>query len=88
MTGQEIRVIILDAMKYANVNTVQQQNMVSLILDGREDIALDRLEMDSLAVMELCIALEERTGVTVVPDDLERIATLNRLVRTVQDKAS
>ena len=87
MTEQEVRSTILEAMQYANVKMTGDQDMTSLLLAGTEDIALDQLSMDSLATMELCIALETNTGVSIVPDDLQRIETLNSLVRIVLDKA-
>ena len=87
MTEQEVRTIIVGALEYANVVTMSDQNMGPLILAGREDIDIPQLGMDSLATMELCIALEVNTGVSIVPHDLLEIGTLNRLVKAVQDKA-
>lgn len=47
-------------------------------LDGG-DISFAALAIDSLASMELCIALEEKTGVSIMPDELEDIGSLNAL---------
>ena len=86
MTEQEIRAIIIDALEYANVVAISDQNMATLFLEGREDIEIQKLNMDSLATMELCIALEVNTGVSIVPDDLQKIATLDLLVKAVQER--
>lgn len=40
--------------------------------------------MDSLAEMELGIAIEINTGVSIVPNELQGIGTLNSLVDVVR----
>lgn len=39
--------------------------------------------MDSLARMELCIAIEVETGVSLTPDDLDSFRSLGALARRV-----
>ena len=86
MTEQEIRTIIVEALEYANVFSTCDADIISLFLNGGKDIALNQIDMDSLATMELCIAIEVNTGVSIVPDELQKVNTLNRLVKCVQDK--
>lgn len=86
MTEHEIRTVIIEAMDYANVIGRSNQSMITLFLEEGEDIAFNQLSMDSLATMELCIALEVNAGVSIVPDDLQKVVTLNCLVKSVQDK--
>lgn len=82
MTEQEIRQIIIEALEFANVTAIR--DIRKNILQVHEDVLFAQLDMDSLAVMELCIAIETRTGVSIVPEDLQRIDTLNRLTKTIK----
>ena len=84
MTDPEIRKIIIDALTYASVYRVADTGIAEPFIAGTADMRFDELEMDSLACMELCIALELNAGVSIVPEELDRIATLEGLVRRVQ----
>lgn len=86
MTDQEIRMIIVEALDYASVFAMQDNNLQAAFLDGQQDIPLEELGMDSLAVMELCIAIEINAGVSIVSSELQSIDTLNRLVDTVRER--
>ena len=86
MTEYEIRTVIVEALDYANVVGIRDHNMIPLFLEGSEDIDFNQLSIDSLATMELCIAIEVNAGVSIVPDELQKIGTLNRLVEIVQKK--
>lgn len=85
MSEQELRLMIAEALEYASVIAMQHKGLTAVFLDGGTDIPLEDLEMDSLATMELCIAIETNTGVSIVPDDLVRLGTLNRLVEALRE---
>jgi acyl carrier protein len=87
MTEHEVRTLIVEAMNYANVAGMRDLDMITLFLEGSEDIDFDQLGMDSLATMELCIAIEDKTGVSIVPDEMQKFGTLNHLVKSVQDQS-
>ena len=86
MTEQEIRTIIVDALEYANILSINEDSLLAFFVDGSEDVSLEQLDIDSLAAMELCIALEINAGVSIVPEDLQKMGTLNRLVTTVRNQ--
>jgi acyl carrier protein len=44
--------------------------------------------VDSLAAMEICIALEANWGTALVPEDLQRVGSLQALVRIVVETLS
>ena len=48
------------------------------------EVPLDALDMDSLAEMEVCIAIEVNAGVSILPEQLRKIGTLGRLVALIQ----
>jgi len=84
MTDHEIRDIIAQQLEYACLTVKRDKKLTPVFLEGRHDIALGELEMDSLAEMELCIAIEINTGVSIVPNELQSIGTLNCLVDVVR----
>ncbi len=86
MTEHEIRTIIAETLEYANVIISCDNDLILMFLNERNDIPFDQLDMDSLAMMELCIAIETNIGVSIVPDDLQKIGSLNQLVKAVHSE--
>ncbi len=84
MTDEEIRSLIAQELEYACMTAMRTKDLTPIFLEGRRDIALAELDMDSLAEMELCIAIEINTGVSIVPNDLQTIGSLDRLVDVVR----
>jgi acyl carrier protein len=80
MTSEEARRVLLQAMRYANVQGLPSAQGEAFVA-GEADIQLDRLDMDSLAAMELCIAIEANGGASITPDQLKAAATGSALVR-------
>lgn len=85
MTEQEIRTFIAEALDQAGVIAMRDKKLTPILLEGRHDIPFDILDLDSLAVMELCIAIEVNTGISILPDQLKSIGTLNRLVDMIRE---
>lgn len=57
----------------------------------REDLNLNLFEaelLDSLAIIEVLLEIEERLGITLQPTDLERsdMATVNNLVKYLEGR--
>ena len=86
MTNIEIRKLIIDALKYANVHGIQNNAQVSGFLSGEGDVNLSSLDMDSLATMELFIAIELNCGVSIVPETLLTLNTLSDLAQKISDE--
>lgn len=80
MTDQDARVVVLDALAYAGVLDGWPAERREAFLQGREDVALSSLGLDSLMVMELCIVLETNTGVSIVPEEVLRHDSLDAVV--------
>lgn len=83
MSEGEIREMLVEALQSASVFGLRDNGWTEEFLAGTRDVALDDLEMDSLGAMELCIAVEVNTGVSIVPDDLTGLGTLGGLVRAI-----
>ena len=82
MTDDEARKLLMQAMHYANIGglAVEQRNA---FIAGMADIELDQLEMDSLATMELSIAIEANSGLPITPEQLQAARTGSELVRLI-----
>ncbi|BBK34873.1 phosphopantetheine binding protein [Stella humosa] len=87
MDEQAIRRVLVDALEIGGVAAIHEPAIRDPFLAGTADITLERLEMDSLAKMELCIAVEVETGVSLTPDDLLAYATLGQLVQQIGRQA-
>lgn len=84
MTTQEIRELVSQALRYASVPGFDRSETKEAFLSGK-DVALSQLEIDSLAAMELCIAIEANLDVSILPDDLPRLGSLNALVGRIEE---
>jgi len=74
-----------------------EEKIINLVVDisGEEDIAeerdLDLFEervLDSLAAIELLVAIEEEFGVSIAPTELEReeMNTINKIIARVSER--
>ncbi len=74
-----------------------QETVISIFEDVlgcdeiKEDLDLDLFEaelLDSLAIIEVLLEIEERLGITLQPTDLERsdMATVNNLTKFLQNR--
>ena len=86
MTEPQIRAMLVEALEYASVIALRDKNLTEAFLSGTSEVAIDVLDMDSLAEMELCIAIEVNAGVSIVPERLRKIGTLGRLVALIQSR--
>ncbi len=84
MTDDELRSTLADALVYAAVPGFRDSGAEEAFRAGDGQFAIANLEIDSLAWMELCIAIEINTGVTVTPADLAALPTLGDLVAKVR----
>ena len=86
MTEQQIRAMVVEALEYSNVIALRDKNLTGDFLSGRNEVPLNVLDMDSLAEMEVCIAIEVNAGVSILPEQLRKIGTLARLVALIQSR--
>jgi len=86
MTDQQVREMLVEALEYASVIALRDKNFGAGFLAGTSEVPIDALDMDSLAEMELCIAIEVNAGVSIVPERLRRIGTLDRLVALIRSR--
>jgi len=73
VTDDEIRALVLDAL----AGVAPEADLAHL--DPREDLR-EQLEIDSMDLLNLVIAVHERTGVEIPEADYPRLATLDSAV--------
>lgn len=82
MTDEQARKILVQAMRYANITDISADQWTAFEA-GTADIDLDRLGVDSLATMELCIAIEANGGLSITPEQLKAAPSGNALARLI-----
>lgn len=87
MTDLQARAVLADALADANVPGLWHERLGERFRLGEVDPALASLELDSLVLMELCIAIEAHTGLELVPERLQRFASLGTLARHIAKAA-
>ncbi len=76
---QHLITIIIDSGVYEPPSSDDQQAFINDELD----IELERLDIDSLASMEICIGIELEMGVSIVPTQLSQLRTLKGLEQEI-----
>lgn len=83
MDARTIREAVIEGLEAGGVHPASRAEERRAFLAGERDFVIAELEMDSLARMELCIAIEIATGLSLAPEELGRYATLGALVDDV-----
>ena len=86
MDERAIREIFVDGLVAGAVHQINDVATRKAWLDGTRDLRFDELEMDSLAKMELCIAIEVGTGVSLAPEELGRFAAIGEIVAMLRER--
>ena len=86
MNEREIRLILADGLEAGAVHQVSNVSIREAFLAGTRDLTFEELEMDSLAKMELCIAIEVGTGVSLAPEELGRFAAIGEIVAMLRER--
>ena len=86
MDERAIREIFVDGLVAGAVHPINDVATREAFLDGSRDLRFDELAMDSLARMELCIAIEVATGVSMAPEELGHYASLRGLAAALMER--
>jgi acyl carrier protein len=80
MKFEEARAQVISAIQFAS-SALNEELIASKLADNGADLAFSELELDSLAAMELCIEIEDKTGVEIDLGDLALHASVNDLAK-------
>jgi len=76
MKADEAKAFILDVLK--SLKLVDEET-ARLVADDKQDIELGALGIDSVAVVDLCVGLEEHVGREVTIEELVENPTISQL---------
>jgi acyl carrier protein len=88
MTEAQLRELIISALEQAHALGLNNESEKQAFIRGDTDIDFEKLEMDSLAIMHFCIAVETHTGVPIIPRTLKRMRSLYDLVAELSAASS
>ena len=86
MNERDIRRILVDGLEAGAVHQVNDVRIREAFLAGTQDLRFAELAMDSLAKMELFIAIEVGTGVALAPEELGRFAAIGEIVMMLKER--
>ena len=84
MTLDAIRAVIAAGLEQGACFALRNNGWREDFVDGRRDVSFEEMDIDSLAMMELCIAIEVETGVSILPNELVEYATLGAVAASVK----
>lgn len=62
---------------------LREEGLEEAFIAGDVNPSFDQTGLDSLSRMELCIAIENERGVSIAPVELEKMKTLDALLRRI-----
>jgi acyl carrier protein len=77
--ARTVRQALIEGLEAGGVSEASQIRFRAPFLDGTLDATFEELALDSLARMELCIAIEVALGVSLAPEELQRYRSLDAL---------
>lgn len=86
MTFLEARVQVVGAIQHAWA-MMDDVRFAKALADPAQDVPFEDLKFDSLAAMEVCMELEERTDVEIDLADLVAYPSVNRLAEHLQSRS-
>jgi hypothetical protein len=84
VTDADIRQMISTGLEQGSCFALRNNGWKEEFLAGQRDVAFADMDIDSLAIMELCIAIEVESGVSILPDEIVKCETLGAVVEQVK----
>jgi acyl carrier protein len=85
MTPAEARSRVIAAISKATPS-IHQERVSRALADPGGDLAFSDVDIDSLAAMEMCVEIEDQTGVEVDLGDIARYPSVNQLASFIAGK--
>jgi acyl carrier protein len=86
MTYEEARAHVLAAIDL-NTPILNDPRIAHQLADAANDVAFADLDLDSLTSMEICLTIEDRTGLLIEPGDLVACTGINGLAALMAGRA-
>jgi acyl carrier protein len=78
------RIAIVEALRVGAPGALTEEARLAFLDDG-SNLVLAELGMDSLGEMEFCIAIELKTGVTLLPAELAELKSTDAIERRIRE---
>ena len=79
-----LRQTLIRLVHQAGIFGLRDDGLEEAFISGQVNPNLKDIGIDSLSEMELCIGIENELGVSIVPAELEKLATLDAVVARIQ----
>ncbi len=86
LSEEQRRARLVELFKKAGVHSLDDEDLGLKFIQGVEDPTIESLHIDSLAAMEICIALESDFGWSTSPEKLLRFGPLSDVLRKLKFK--
>ena len=86
MDARAIRQVLIDGLEAGGVIEARSIRFREPFLDGSIDATFEELALDSLARMEVCIAIEVALGISLAPEELQRYTSLGDLANDLRER--
>ena len=86
MDDREIRGAIVSGLAQARAILFRDAEITDQFLAAEADMRFEDMQLDSLSIMELCISIEVDTGVSILPEEMVQIESLEQLVGVIKGK--
>lgn len=75
------RTELVDLIREAGGSSSDLEPKFAAFIEDASDIRIRDLNIDSLVVLEICIGLEEKHGISITVHDFKRLAKLTDLMK-------
>ncbi len=83
---RQAREILTRILRDASVFYLRNKELETAFIEGHYDASFNEVEIDSLAIMEICLSLEVGWGSELVPDDILSVETIGKLACMLLEK--
>ena len=84
LSDVRLRQTLIRLVRQAGIFGLRDDDLEEAFISGEANPNLKDIGIDSLSEMELCIGIENELGVSIVPAELEKLATLEAVVARIQ----
>ena len=78
------RTLLAEILIDSGIFYLRDHGLEAKFIAGEIDPSFDELDMDSLAAMELCIALETSWNMAVVPEEIHSLGSLKKILDLIE----
>lgn len=86
MTDENVRRLLVEAINSTSIFAFKAKGFEAAFIAGESDVPISELDIDSLGITELCIAIETSTGVELENSEVGGSTSLAEVAAKVSAK--